>query len=279
MTNDIDRRKLVLGDQLRLLRESAGLSGKRLAEQVSWQASKLSKLERAKQSITDSDVVTICEALGVPADQTDALRDELRAIRLDEARWNRQLRVGHKAVQNAVARDERTVRHVRAVNLTLVPGLLQTAEYARTVFVTLSELHQSERDTDAAVRARIERQQVLYDSAKQIELLMTEASLRYPIAPPSVMLAQIDRLLTVQGLPALRLGIVPLGHRLPAVVMHDFVIRDDTVLVELVNTEIISREPADLTLYNRLADMLWSVAVEGDDARGLLTRIAADLRG
>jgi hypothetical protein len=46
-----------------------------------------------------------------------------------------------------------------------------------------------------------------------------------------------------------------------------------------VNTEIISREPADLALYNRLADMLWSVAVEGNDARGLLTRIAADLRG
>jgi transcriptional regulator with XRE-family HTH domain len=272
-----ERRRLAFGDQLRLLRESTGLSGKRLAEQLGWQPSKISKIETGKQAISDSDVVAISRGLGLAKDPTEELRDELRAIRMEEARWNRRLRVGHRAIQEAVGSAERDATRIRGFSLTLVPGLVQTAEYARYVFMALSELHDSPRDTDDAVRARMERQHVLYDPAKRIELLMTEAALRHPIALREVMLAQVDRLLAVQGLPVLRLGIVPVDRPLPTVVTHDFSIKDDAVTVELAHTEMATREPADVELYNRLADRLWSVAAEGDEARALLARVAAEL--
>lgn len=276
-----DLRRLALGDQLRLLRESTGKSGKELAEQLHWQPSKISKVERGRQAVTDSDLVAIGAALGLSAETTEALRNEGRAIRLDEAKWRRRLEAvgGHQAVQRAVSVAEDQVHVIRGFSLGLVPGLVQTAEYARAVFTRLVDLYESPRDVDAAVAARLDRQHVLYDSEKRIELLMTETALRHPIAGREVMLAQIDRLLTVQGLPALRLGIVPADRPLGAVATHGFSIKDDTVTVELAHTEVTTREPADVELYNQLANALWSVAVEGDEARGVLARIATGLSG
>lgn len=273
-----DLRRLALGDQLRLLRESARISGKELAEQLHWQASKVSKIERGRQAVTDSDIVAIGAALGVSAETIEALRDEGRAIRLDEAKWRQRLQHGgHQAVQQAVSVAEGDAHRIRGFSLGLLPGLVQTAEYARVVFTLLAELYESPREIDAAVAARLDRQHVLYDSDKHIELLMTETALRHPVAPRAVMLAQVDRLLTVRGLPALRLGIVPADRPLGVVVQHSFSIKDETVTIELAHTEIVTGESADVELYNRLLDQLWTVAVEGDEARTLLAAVAADL--
>ncbi|MFF5992564.1 Scr1 family TA system antitoxin-like transcriptional regulator, partial [Prauserella flavalba] len=169
---DPHARRLALGDQLRLLREAAGLSGKRLAERLGWQPSKVSRIENARQAVTDSDVVALAGALELSGGQAAELREELRSIRADEARWSQQLRAGHRVVQHNVAEAERAARHIRVFSLTLVPGLLQTAEYARYVFASLANLHESPRDTDDAVRARMDRQQVLYDESKQVDLLI-----------------------------------------------------------------------------------------------------------
>jgi transcriptional regulator with XRE-family HTH domain len=272
---DLNSRRLALGDQLRLFRESAGLSGKMLAEQLSWQPSKISRIENARQAVTDSDLVSLCDVFGATDDQADELRNELRAIRVEEARWNRQLRVGHREIQDRVSEIEQVAQSIDVFSLTLVPGLLQTAEYARNVFVSLAELHDSLPDTDAAVRARMERQQILYTDDKRIALLMTEYGLRNPIAPAPVMRAQVDRLIALQGLPSVRFGILPIARTIPAAVAHSFTIKDDLVAVELLNTEITTREATDLALYRNYLAKLWDVAAEGDTARALLLEVSA----
>lgn len=277
MTN-VSPRRLALGDELRLLRESAGISGKRLAEQLGWQASKVSRIENAKQAVVDSDLVALGRALGLFEEPVEELRNELRAIRIEEARWNKQLRVGHRPVQDRVAEAEQAAQHIRVFSIMIVPGLLQTAEYARHIFLSRSEQLGSPPDTDDAVRARMDRQQVLYDEGKQIDLLMTEAALQHPVAPPNVMLAQIDRLITLQGLPTLRFGIIPFGRRVPAAVAHNFVMKDDVVTVELINTEVTTREPGDVQLYRDYLSKLWEQAAEGDEARSILTRAAVATR-
>lgn len=279
MTDDnADRRRLALGDQLRQLREPTGMTGKALAELLHWPASKVSRIELARQFVTDADLVAMCRALAVDEQFVEQLRDELRGIRLEESRWARRLRVGHRAVQESVALAEQDATRIRVVALTLVPGLLQTSEYARAVFVRLSELNGTPADTDAAVRARIDRQAVLFQPDRRIELLLTETALNTPIASPLVMLGQVDRLLAVQGLPSLRLGVLPAGARMPAVIQHDFSIKGDAVVVEMAHTEMVTRDPADLALYERLADALWGAAVEGEEARALLGRVAAEVR-
>lgn len=99
------------------------------------------------------------------------------------------------------------------------------------------------------------------------------------MASAPVLRGQLDRLVALIDLPNVRIGVVALGARLPVVVMHAFSIRDDTVTVELGHTELVSDDPADLALYGRLLDRLWSVALEGADARALLTRVAVGLAG
>ena len=59
--------------------------------------------------------------------------------------------------------------------------------------------------------------------------------------------------------------------------MHGFRIVDDAVFVEIHHTEVVTRDAEDVALYNRIVDALWSVAVEGDEARGVLTRISGQL--
>lgn len=273
---ELNPRRLALGDELRLLRESASLSGKMLAQRIGWPASKISRVENAKQAVTDADLVAIGDGLGVPVEE---LREELRAIRVEEARFTARLRTGHRALQQEVAAQEADSHSIRVFSPTILPGLTHTAEYARRVFLHLAELHETPRDTDSAVQARLERQTILYRPDKSIELLTTEYALANPVAPAPVMLAQVDRLLALQGLPALtRFGIIPLGAVTPAAVAHNFVLHDDTVVIELLNTEVVTTEPDDVALFDRYLAQLWELAAEGDRVGPLLTRYAAHFR-
>jgi transcriptional regulator with XRE-family HTH domain len=134
-------RRLALGDQLRLLRDTADITGKQLAEQLGWVPSKISRIELARQAVSDADLVAICGALSVDVGRTEELRNELRAIRIEEARWNQQLRVGHRALQEQVGKEQGDAQRISVFALTMVPGLVQTAEYARHVFASLAEFH------------------------------------------------------------------------------------------------------------------------------------------
>uniref|UniRef100_UPI003F87F90A DUF5753 domain-containing protein n=1 Tax=Actinosynnema sp. TaxID=1872144 RepID=UPI003F87F90A len=203
------------------------------------------------------------------------MQNDLQGIRLADNSWKRQLRTGHAPRQQYSKEIEEVASRIRAFELILVPGLVQIAEYARHVFITVAQFQRTPLDTDEAVRIRLERQRALYDSAKDIELLMCESALQYFVCPPEVMLAQIDRLLSLPGLPAVRFGIIPLYTVLPTVPVNGFWITGDRVLIETVDTEINTESPADLETYHRLADMLWSVAAEGEAARRILLTNAA----
>lgn len=275
MTNPEERR-LALGDRLRELREAAGLNGKELAERIGWQPSKVSRIERARQAVTDADLGAVCRALEVEAAVAEDVRNELRAIRVEEARWSRQLRVGHRALQEQVGQAEHDAHRISAFQLTMVPGLAQTAEYARHVFSFLAEFRDTPRDTEAAVGARLERQQVLYREDKRIELLFTAFAFTNPIAPKPAMRAQADRLIALQGLPSIRLGIIPPGKPLPPAVSHSFRVIDDIVSIELINTEIATGEASDVALYHSYLEALWELAEEGDALRARLLALIDD---
>lgn len=265
-----EKRRLEFADELRRLRVQADLSGKQLAEAIKWQPSKVSKIENGKQDPTDSDVLAWLEAVNVPESVGEHMRNRLREIRLATNTWKRQLRTGHGSRQEYSKGIESDAATIRVFELMVVPGLVQTAEYAREVFIAAAEFQETPRDTDEAVRIRLERQHALYDSAKHVEMLVTEAALRYFVCSPQAMVAQLDRLLAIHNLPSVRFGIIPLGTRLPAVPTNGFWIVGNTVLIETIDSEINTDSPEDLATYNKLADMLWSVAAEGDNARHIL---------
>lgn len=272
-----EKRRIEFADELRRLRVQAGMSGKQLAETVKWHPSKVSKIENCKQDATDSDVLTWLQAVNAPESVAQQMRDRLREIRISSNTWKRQLRTGHGRRQEYSRSIESNAPTIRVFELMVIPGLVQTAEYARDVFITSAEFQETPLDTDDAVRIRLERQHTLYDSAKHVEMLVTEAALRYFVCSPRAMVAQLDRLLAIYNLPSIRFGIIPLGTRLPTVPTNGFWIVGNTVLIETVDSEINTDSPEDVATYNKLADMLWSVAVEGDDARRILVECSKSI--
>jgi transcriptional regulator with XRE-family HTH domain len=265
-----------LGERLRELRRHAGLTGRQLAEALSWPASKVSKLENGRQQPTDADIRGWTEATG-RGDATEALLASLHTLEEQHAEWQRLLRRGMRAHQDTViARDART-RKFRAFEPTVVPGLLQTADYARSRFEQgIAEF--GVHDVDEAVAARLRRQEMLYRADRRFHLVLTEATLRYSLCPPEVMLGQLDRLIALAALPTVRLGVIGFGTPCTVAPLHGFwLFDDDRVVVESYSAELTLAQPQEIELYARTFDALAGDASYGRAARAIITSVVDDL--
>lgn len=271
---NVDKRQLELGEALRRLRTAAGYAtGKDFADAIGWQASKVSRIENGRTLPAFADLDEWVRAVNAPDDLAEQLRDDMREIRLARDSWKRQLRHGHAARQRIEARGEQDAQRIASVEMFLLPGMVQTADYARAVFTIAAAQHETPADTEDAVRERIRRQDVLYDASKHIEVLVHELALRSPLAGPDVMRPQLDRLASLSGMSHLRFGVIPLDAVVPTVSMHGYTIHDDTVIVEINHTEVVTDDPDDVALYRRITAQLWDAAAEGDQARAILTRL------
>ncbi|MDR7302237.1 helix-turn-helix domain-containing protein [Haloactinomyces albus] len=271
-----DKRRQDFGERLRRLRDEAGLTGRDLAASLGWPHSKISKLENGKQTAEDADVIAWVGAIGQPESVERELLEELAEVRVSKAAWRAQLRAGHRARQQHSLDIEAAATRIRNAEFGVVPGYLQTADYARHVFKTQAELLEVPAgDIEESVRVRMQRQQVLYQG-KSIEIIVSEHALRHPVAPPEAMVAQLDRLVSAVGLPGLRFGVLPQFRRLPNITMNGFIMLDDMVMVEQVSNELTIDDPEQVAIYHRLTDRLWKTAAEDDEARSLLQRISAE---
>jgi len=267
------------GDRLRQLRKDAGLTASKISQSTGWQPSKMSRIETGQAQISEPDLRKWARAVGVPDEGVEELLAELRAIRLDAARWRSRVRAaGHEGTQVSFGAAELAAETIAAFEIALVPGLLQTPAYARAVFTAAARLNDSDKDIDAAVAARMRRQEILYDESKRISMLVCEAALRSSVASAATMAGQLDRLVAASNIPHIRFGIVPLNRTLPFVPVHGFWLLDDVLFAEVLHTEVVSRDPTDVRMYVGFLDEMWSVAVEGDEARALLLEVLAELR-
>lgn len=277
MTSQQDGRS-GFGNRLRRLREDAELSGKELAERLGWPASKVSRLENGKQTASAKDVRAWADAVLASPEVRAELVEDLRGLRVEYATWRRQLRTGFIPRQRAGVVLSHATTRSRMLTTTIIPGLLQTAEYARYVFSGLADFYDHPRDIDEAVRTRLRRQEVLYLAEKHFQFLLTEGALRARICPPTVLRAQLDRLLMLSGLLNVELAVLPADAPLPTVAMHGYSIYDDTlVLIETVDAELAIREQEDIALYERLFETLWEVALHGQDAFEFIAALAREL--
>ncbi len=150
--------------------------------------------------------------------------------------------------ENAADLEARAGRII-TVQPQVVPGLLQTAEYARRLLKVVDPTGQ--RDIPVAVAARMRRQEALYDAGKQFEFILTEAALRWPAGDRAVMAAQYDRIASVSTLTNVKLGVIPLGEPVSAIPWCDVNVYDElgddetsVVDVELPHGEVWVTEPA-----------------------------------
>ena len=165
----------------------------------------------------------------------------------------------------------------------VIPGLLQIAEYVRRIFAMFEPAY-AELDLPAVAAGRLDRQVALFDPARQFEFLITEAALRFCIGPVSLLRAQLDRIASVSTLENVSIGLIPQTAPALTHVPHGFVIfesdgdeNDAFVLVETVHANLTVGEPSQVELYRRQWSLLARTAVYGAAARDLLAEVAADI--
>lgn len=265
-----------IGRRLRALREHAGLEGKDLAVRLGWSASKVSRLELARQGISPADIDAWITTTGGSSGDRAALLGLLDQAREEQHTLRRRARHGQAAVQAGYNTLIERAAVIRFLETAVIPGPLQTPEYARAILTAAQrQLQLSVEDIEAAVTTRMERQRYLY-SNRRFEFLIAEPVLRWGLVPPDVMRGQVDRLHTVIGLKNVRLGILPFGTPLEIVPLHSFVMYDDLVCVETFGREHRHTGP-EVETYTNVLNHLWASAATGLDARRLLVKVSDEL--
>ncbi|PSL08161.1 helix-turn-helix protein [Haloactinopolyspora alba] len=261
-----------LGARLRELRTEAGLTGRDLAHVLAWPASKVSKLELGKQTPTRDDLTTWARGVGQPT-AADELHQRLRTLESHYAAWKRQLAAGNRARQEAWGTLEDNSRQVLNLETGCIPGLLQTADYARAMFTRVADVYNSPVDVDEGVAARMRRQQILYEPGREFHFLVLESALHIQLAPPEAMAGQLDRLAGAVGVPSFTFGIIPLAAPMPITPFHGWWIYDrKLVKVETAAAELTITDESEVDIYLRLWDQFTDIAVYGADAHRLIAR-------
>jgi transcriptional regulator with XRE-family HTH domain len=279
VTTDFQTAREALGARLRELRAEAGVEGKDVAATLGWQTSKVSRLQNGKQTPTRADLTAWARAIGRP-DVEAELHGLLAALDMKQRHrsWQRQLVGGHRGRQEIAVRQTEATKEIRGLEVTRIPGLFQTPEYARATFEWSAEFRGVTPTTDAAVEARMRRQESLYAPEKTFRFLICEAALYHRACPVDVMAEQLDRLYNLVGQRRIELGIIPFGTQLRRSAPHAFWIYDRRlVIVETISEELWLTGDEDVQVYERAWEWLSEAAERGAPARRLIGRARASL--
>jgi transcriptional regulator with XRE-family HTH domain len=196
-----------LAGELQQLRETAGLTTRQLADQLGVSQSKVTKLENARTVPTAEDVQAWAAATNAPAARTAQLAELAERSHTEAVMMRAARRAGLPELQRRTAESERTATTIRVYYPTIIPGLLQTPDYARLV---VTAVHRDRPDVAEAIASRMQRQMILYEEARHFEFVVGEVALRWRYGPVAVQLGQLDRLRSIAMLPNVRLGVLPL---------------------------------------------------------------------
>ncbi|MEU2035623.1 helix-turn-helix domain-containing protein [Nocardia amamiensis] len=269
MTSSVREAREALGQRLREIRRRAGVTGRELARLSGWHESKVSKIEFGRIKPSDADVRAYCHHAGA----NDQLEDLLATVHnIDAAymEYRRQHAAGLKRGQTKSVKLAQQAKLVRIYQPVIIPGILQTAEYAKAVLSHSVEFYGLPDDVDEAVAKRIERQQFLYQGNRRFHILIGESALYTTVGTDEVMTGQLDRLLAIIGLSRVLLGIIPKESD-PPMQTTNFVMFDNRmVTVEAISAELTITQAREIALHGRAFDILAERSVTGEAARALI---------
>ncbi|MEU1017650.1 helix-turn-helix transcriptional regulator [Streptomyces sp. NPDC005900] len=281
MSTDFQQAREALGVRLRELRLSAPggrLTGPQLARRLGWPHSKIYKLENGRQTATVDDLRAWADGTG-RSEALDELRARLQGFESHIRSWRRQLAAGHRPVQDGWHLEVNRSKVIRAWEEAVIPGMLQTPDYARAMFLHYARLHDTARDTDEAVRSRMRRQEWLYERGHQFHALVWEAALHALICSPAALMSQLDRLAGTIGMDTVRLGVIPLSAPLKIPAANGFWVLDERlVIAEDWHAELWLDDDDNVSTYLRIWHTLNASAVYGEEAQAAITRAQRSIR-
>lgn len=170
------------------------MSGRQLAALAGWHESVVSKIETGDRSPTEAHLHAYCAHTG-NEDQLPDLIATLRNVQAAYLEWRKVLGTGTKRRQQEAVKLAEESKLMRIFQPNIIPGILQTAEYAAAVLRRNIDFYQVPDDLDEGVSKRLERQQMLYRGDHRFHILVAEQALHTTVGTDAVVLGQLDRLL------------------------------------------------------------------------------------
>ncbi|MBQ1096093.1 helix-turn-helix domain-containing protein [Streptomyces sp. b94] len=278
----VRRRKL--GAELRALRTSAGITSGEAARLVGWHQSKVSRIETGTSGAKPADVRLLLDAYGVDDDQLRELLVMLAGS--DDAGGRNHWWHAYRGVLPPTYRDfislESQASAMRTLETTVVPGLLQTPEYARAVTRAAADGLPEER-LDTLVEVRLARQDVLRAQPPLLlSAVLDEAVLRREVGGPGVMSRQLARLVEAARLPHVRLQVLPFAAGAHIGVTGPFVIFSfsstsdlDVVVLDHLTSSLHLERKEDLEAYTEAFNALQIHALSPEDSLDFIAATAA----
>ena len=250
-------------------RKRRKLTGQALGDRVRMSQAKISRLETGAVAAEPSDVRLLAEALEMPPAEVERLVELAEHADNQLTDWTS---AGHDlaASQREYGRMEAAAKELRVFQPAVIPGLMQTSEYARALLGDLKdEVDDAPLANSAvseAVNARMQRNQILHLPGHEFHFLITEQVLRNQVCKPAEMIVQIDRMREVATYPTVHLRIVTDDAQLPVAPFHGFVVADDRwVSVDLFNASLKSSGRKTVRAYRHTFEALERVALTDVD--------------
>jgi transcriptional regulator with XRE-family HTH domain len=196
-----------LGGLLRNLRIAAGLSAAELARQAEWEQSKVSRIESGHAEISDLDLVRYVAPCGIYGNHARDLIAMCRKAQLKLGYWLSPQGEWLPDSLTSLIFHESSADSSTTYEPHLIPGLLQTAEYARARIG--AERWRAAEDVEKCVDLRLERQRILRVSrSTPFAFFLHEDALRHQVGGPAVMHEQLLKLVLLSGVRHITVRVV-----------------------------------------------------------------------
>lgn len=262
-----------LGAELRTARTLADRTQYELATAIDASQATVTRIEQGRALLSRDNALRWLDACSAPDELRERVLTLTAAAHSETWSWDEPLGGDLTHLQGIAQDREQSARLVRGFHHEWVPGLLQTAEYARTLLPLVDPT--GSMDHAAAVAARMGRQQVLYQSGRRFEFLIGEGALHWAPAE-GVMIGQRGHLLALAGLESVEVRVLP-GDRVGAPSWNGFILWTNQDSETFVTTEFLHggqviADPAAVAAYEQLWKDLWAAALHGDDTADLIRR-------
>ena len=273
--------RLLLGAQLRRLREARGVSAQEAARAIRGSESKISRIELGRNAVREIDIADLLTLYGI-TDRTE--REQLLSLasRANQPGWWQRYQDVLPAWFQSYIGLEESAESIRSYDSQFVPGLLQTEGYAAAV-LALGDFSLDEAERLVAIRK--ERQARFISGAMRLWAIIDEVALRRPVGGVPVLRAQLEYLIEACQEERLTLQVTPFaaaGHAAPgpfSILRFADSEMPDMVYVENLTSALYIDKPVEVGRYLLAMERLSIISAPPGDSAQILRNIVTDLEG
>jgi transcriptional regulator with XRE-family HTH domain len=274
--------RILLGTQLRRLRESRNVTALEAARAIRGSESKISRIELGRNAVREVDIADLLNLYGI---SDSAEREQLLTLASQANQpgwWHRYQDVLPAWFQTYLGLEE-SAESIRSFDSQFVPGLLQTEDYAAAI-IRLGQY--SPEETDRLVFLRKERQRRFTSGGLRLRAIIDEVALRRPLGCPDMMRQQLDYLLEISSRPGLTIQISPFltgaSYAAPgSFSILEFAADDlsDVVYVEQLTSALYLDKRADVERYIDAMDRISASACTPEQSATFIATMLAEMEG